>query len=1203
MLGALAPTAFAQGPPSPDPIVLKPYPSPGGDVQATARRLRAEFQRFPDVRIGFDQRTGQILVQAPVGLQAQIAQRIRPQQQLQAPPRQNPLPQQAPAAGGRALPVPEEQAARSASVRLHRATSEQMESALVGIFGSRLALRLTNEPGLRVYQLSLPAGGIQLTLHHPTRQLTVQGPDGAVDACVRLIETLDSPQPPGNQKTRLVSLRDANPQSVRRAVDVIHRRGISGKTGGKRVAQVFQPGSPAVPQPGANDADLQPAREPTEGDLIGPVQIEMLEGLDVLVIRGHRSDVDRVLKIIQQIEQLSTETEPAIEVYALRHVDCRAMADLVRPLYDEIFLPRQGAVSITSLVKPNSLLLIGRRENVQTVIDLVKQLDQPVPPETEFRVFRLRYAAASVVQVTINEFFADRGGLGPSVLVAVDVRSNALIVQARPRDMAEVAKLIARLDTPTSAAVNELRVFQLENSLATDLAPILQQAITGQTAAGNQAAAAARAATQRSAMLRFLTIDAKGRKELKSGILSDVQITADARSNALMVSAPANSMELIAALIRQLDQLPAAEAQIKVFTVVNGDASELATMLEALFGQQATANQPAVRTGVREGESSLVQLRFAVDVRTNSIIASGSMGDLQVVEAILLRLDESDVRHRKSAVYRLKNAPATDVANAINEFLRSERDVQQLNPALMSPFEQIEREVVVVPEPVSNSLIVSATPRFFEEVAKLVEQLDERPPMVMIQVLIAEVSLNDTDEFGVELGLQDSILFDRSLLSEIQTISQTISDPGQPQVTNQQIVSAEQVPGFLFNSATLGDNAADRATGTLNGRSPGTVGSQGIANFSVGRMNDELGFGGLVLSASSESVSILIRALKSSHRIEVLSRPQIMTLDNQPAFIQVGQRVPRITGMQTNETGQTNSITMENVGLILGVTPRISPDGLVVMEIDAEKSEVGPIEDGIPVAFTEGQEIKSPKIDTTTAQTTVSALSGQTVVLGGLITKSKSEFHRQVPGLGDLPLIGRLFRYDGVNIKRRELVVIMTPHIIRSEAEAEALKQTEVSRLSWCLADVIELQGEGGLRGRSDDWSDAETRVIYPDLDPSGETLIAPQGPVKKPEIVPAPPSPPGEHGIVPPLEDSSQRFPGLQAAPAVYHANRARLNPSQTDPRHGVPARNAHFVSPRFAGPAQPPVEPAGLPTRPAFAPVVPIAHQRLQPAAPLYR
>ena len=89
------------------------------------------------------------------------------------------------------------------------------------------------------------------------------------------------------------------------------------------------------------------------------------------------------------------------------------------------------------------------------------------------------------------------------------------------------------------------------------------------------------------------------------------------------------------------------------------------------------------------------------------------------------------------------------MSQAINQFLTNVRQMQQLTPGLISPFEQIEREVVVVPETVSNSLIVSATPRFFDEIQKIVEQLDARPPMVMIQVLIAQVTLNDNEEFGI----------------------------------------------------------------------------------------------------------------------------------------------------------------------------------------------------------------------------------------------------------------------------------------------------------------------------------------------------------------------------------------------------------------------------------------------------------------------
>lgn len=380
----------------------------------------------------------------------------------------------------------------------------------------------------------------------------------------------------------------------------------------------------------------------------------------------------------------------------------------------------------------------------------------------------------------------------------------------------------------------------------------------------------------------------------------------------------------------------------------------------------------------------------------------------------------------------------------------------------------------------------------------LIEQLDIRPPMVMIQVLIAEVFMRNTDEFGIELGLQDGLLFDRSILSNIQTISKSIQTTTSTTQT-QTIVSADTTPGFNFNSTgPLGNSSAANATANAN-----QVGGQGLSNFSVGRASNysDIGFGGLVLSASSESVSALLRALSECRRLEVLQRPQVMTLDNQPAFIQVGQKVPRIQSAEFRETAQINTTILENVGLVLKVIPRISPDGLVVMEIDAEKSEVGSDADGTPITVAQGQVIRSPRIDITLAQTTVSATSGQTVVLGGLLSKRKDESHRKVPLLGDIPIVGRLFRYDGVQTKKSELLIIMTPHIVRSESDADAIKQTEASRMSWCLGDVIKLHGDSGLRGRDATWSDAETQVVYPDMKPS----VGPDGRPTAPEPIPTP--------------------------------------------------------------------------------------------------
>jgi type II secretory pathway component GspD/PulD (secretin) len=429
------------------------------------------------------------------------------------------------------------------------------------------------------------------------------------------------------------------------------------------------------------------------------------------------------------------------------------------------------------------------------------------------------------------------------------------------------------------------------------------------------------------------------------------------------------------------------------------------------------------------------------------------------------------------------------VANAINEFLRSERVVQQAAPGIESPFEQIEREVVVVPEPISNSLILSSTPRFFDEIEQLINKLDEEPPQVMIQVLIAEVKLDNAHEFGIETGLQDSVLFDRSLLGNLVTTTNTqqFSTPsGILTATDETIQAATNTPGYDFNNPAAGlpNSASERSLDTSSSIAP-----QSLTNFSMGRINNELGFGGLVLAASSESVSLLIRALQETRRAEILSRPQIRTLDNQPAYIQIGERVPRVI-QSTITTGGTitNSIDLENVGLILGVTPRISPDGMVVMEVDAEKSELGADSEGVPISISAtGNIIRAPIVRTTVAQATVSALDGETIVLGGLISKTTTSVERKVPYLADIPLVGQLFRYDSEMKEKKELLIILTPYVIRSPEDGDKIKQLETSRISWCCADVHAIHGVAGLCNVTDcPTCAAEIPALYPDFDPRG---------------------------------------------------------------------------------------------------------------------
>ena len=219
-----------------------------------------------------------------------------------------------------------------------------------------------------------------------------------------------------------------------------------------------------------------------------------------------------------------------------------------------------------------------------------------------------------------------------------------------------------------------------------------------------------------------------------------------------------------------------------------------------------------------------------------------------------------------------------------------------------------------------------------------------------------------------------------------------------------------------------------------------------------------------------------------------------MALDNQVAFVQVGARVPRITEAIAQPLGGFQTATEDvDVGLLLRIQPRINEDGLVVMILDAEKSEVGPIADGIPIAVTEtGQVINSPQINTTTASTTISAQNGQTVVFAGLITKNRAVLSRRVPFLGDIPILGRLFRYDAESDRRTELLIFMTPHIVSEEWEMDWLNYVESDRMSWCLSDVIEMHGEVGLSGGHGLWGPPVSPLIFPTIDPTGTEHISP---------------------------------------------------------------------------------------------------------------
>ncbi len=155
-------------------------------------------------------------------------------------------------------------------------------------------------------------------------------------------------------------------------------------------------------------------------------------------------------------------------------------------------------------------------------------------------------------------------------------------------------------------------------------------------------------------------------------------------------------------------------------------------------------------------------------------------------------------------------------------------------------------------------------------------------------------------------------------------------------------------------------------------------------------------------------------------KLETTARVRLITLDDQPAFIQLGSRVPRVSSMSVLSTGgETRSTTLDNVGLIVGVTPRIDPLGAVVMQIDVEQMQLGPESEGSPISVARNQVVRSPRMEGTTVQTTVRILDGQTMILGSAVQKGKSN----------------------KELADKELVIIVTPHIIRPEEAKKVARQ------------------------------------------------------------------------------------------------------------------------------------------------------------------
>ena len=1009
------------------------------------------------------------------------------------------------------------------TVQLQRRTSTDVAQQIYTAFRNKSQLINKGPQGLPAFQVlrNQPGSGIatgasgrlfSIGINMQSNQLVVEATPATNRQLVKMIRTLDLLQPRAGEAIQLVSGTAQSAEIARKLNPQLQKMMMARRRQGDQLAQaenrrqppqpqepnrpgprpqITIPGQPGQPNPQSPQFPERP--DPTDPDSVlidslrGDVDVEVVPG--GLILKGNQNDIDALMKIIRQIETFSQTAVPDIHLLFVKHVNSEALSQLMTQVYEQLNTLRgrgtalPATITFLPVVKPNAILVLAPGVDMEAILELAEELDQPVDPETEFEVFPLKSAVASNVVTTLTTFYPEQTqtavGLTQRVLAVADVRTNSVIVRARPNDLIEVALLIRKIDQSSTPAVNRVRMFILKHAVADEMANVINSTIqsvfgapgqsttgTGQIgggAGGQQLSQELRDA--KSVALEFLKETKEGTELVRSGILADIRVTTDPRTNTLVVTAPESSMPLMAALINTLDQPSSNVAEIKVFTLKNSDATAIADLLENLFDTQQTGGgqnqqQAAVQiVGAEDASSSLVPLRFSVDPRTNTIVAVGGAEALRVVEAILLRLDASDLRRRQNTVIKLQNASVVDVELAVSQFLLAQSNLRsQIGQDLVSNVERLEEEVIVVAEPATNSLLISCSPRYYEDILKLVEKLDTVPEQVVIQALIVEVVLDNTDEFGVELGFQDSALFGRSLVENLQTIDTTTTAQNGVQTTTQSVYTSEGSPGFNFNrpEVGLGNNILGADSQAAR------VASQGLSNFSLGRVNGDLGFGGLVLSANSKSVNILLRALSSQRTVNVLSRPQIRTIDGQFSRITVGQEFQWVTGFNANQVGGALTPLTEpkTTGIILEVTPRITPDGSIVMVTHAEKSQVSAAT-GVPLVAdpVSGTVIQSPLIDSVAADTTVMVPDGQTVVIGGMITKSDTSIDRRVPWLADIPVLGQAFRYDSDSTIRTELLIFLTPRIIRSNEDSERIKQVESERMHFFVEEAESIHG------------------------------------------------------------------------------------------------------------------------------------------------
>ncbi|PJG58072.1 GspD family T2SS secretin variant ExeD [Aeromonas cavernicola] len=468
-------------------------------------------------------------------------------------------------------------------------------------------------------------------------------------------------------------------------------------------------------------------------------------------------------------------------------------------------------------------------------------------------------------------------------------------------------------------------------------------------------------------------------------------------SNVLLITGRAAVVNRLVEVVNRVDR--AGDQEVDIIKLKFASAGEMVRLVTNLNKDNSPQGGAA---------SLLLAPKVVADERTNSVVVSGEPKARARIIQMVRQLDRDLQSQGNTRVFYLKYGKAkdmVDVLKGVSASIEADNKGSAGANGAAGAASIGGGKLAISADETTNALVITAQPDVMAELEQVVAKLDIRRAQVLVEAIIVEMQDGDGLNLGVQWGNANG---------------------GGTQFTN----SGLPITGAIAAGKDYQNNKTDTATNLLKG------------------------FNGMVAGFYRGDWAMLATALSTNTKNDILSTPSIVTMDNKEASFNVGQEVPVQTGSQSSTSGDNifNTIERKTVGTKLVVTPQINEGDSVLLNIEQEVSSVA-------TAQAIGTAALGPTFDTRTVKNAVLVKSGETVVLGGLISSDTKEEVSKVPLLGDIPVLGYLFRSTATNTSKRNLMVFIRPTILR---DADIYSGVSSNKYSLFRAKQLEAAAQEG---------------------------------------------------------------------------------------------------------------------------------------------